>query len=415
MRSVPISADFFKRNRSKLVKMLPDSSLAVLCSNPQVLRNGDQFYPYRQHSDFFYLTGVSQHGSLLAISERGTLLFIRKPDHKTVLWSGSLLTQEEAAAMSGIGEVRWLDDFDDFLEKELKTAGNLFMNPQPDNRLYDRIVSLYPFLNRAALDPLMTRLRMIKEPEEVEEIRKACAITRSAFLRVLTMLKPGMREYEVEAVLTAEFIRKGAKGHAFEPIVASGSNALVLHYVENDGWLREGELILMDFGAELNHYASDCSRTLPVGGKFTRRQRELYHSVYHIFMKARELMVPGTNMGEFHNRVGELWEEQHVALGLYTTGEARESRSSDPLWKKYFMHGTSHSLGMDVHDPFDRSELFAPGMVLTCEPGIYIREEGIGIRLENDILITENGPLDLMDDIPMEAWEIEELMQSNRD
>ncbi len=413
MRSGPISSELFTRNRAKLVKMLPDSALAVLCSNPQMPRNGDQFYPYRQHSDFYYLTGVSQHGSLLVISAGVTALFIRKPDPKTLLWSGTLLTMETAAALSGIAEIRWLDEVDGFLEKELQLAGSLLMSQLPDMKLCEKIASQHPFVKRANLEPVMTRLRMIKEPEEVEEIRKASAITRSAFLRVLNKLKPGMREYEVESELTAEFISKGANGHAFEPIIASGSNALVLHYVENDGWLREGDLLLMDFGAERNNYAADCSRTIPVGGKFTMRQRELYNSVYHIFMKARELMVPGTNMGEFHNHVGELWEEQHIALGLYTIDEARECRLSDPLWKRYFMHGTSHSLGMDVHDPFDRSESFAPGMVLTCEPGIYIQGEGIGIRLENDILITENGPVDLMADIPIEAYEIEDLMQSN--
>ena len=326
MRSVPISSDLFTRNRARLVKMLPDSALAVLCSNPQMLRNGDQFYPYRQHSDFFYLTGVSQQGSLLVISARVTALFIRKPDPKTLLWSGSLLTVEAATALSGIVEVRWMDEVDGFFEKELQYAGSLLMSQQPDPNLYERITTLYPFVKRATLEPMMTRLRMIKEPEEVEEIRKASAITRSAFLRVLNKLKPGMREYEVEAELAAEFISKGAKGHAFEPIIASGSNALVLHYVENDGWLREGDLLLMDFGAELNNYAADCSRTIPVGGKFTRRQRELYNSVYHIFRKARELMVPGMNMGEFHNHIGELCEEQHIALGLYTIDEARECR-----------------------------------------------------------------------------------------
>jgi len=223
-----------------------------------------------------------------------------------------------------------------------------------------------------------------------------------------------MREFEVEAELSAEFTRRGAQGHAFEPIVASGSNALVLHYVENDGSCHDGDLLLMDFGSEVNNYAADCSRTLPVNGKFSGRQRALYNAVYRVFLQAREMMFTGTKMGDFHNQVGELWEQQHIDLGLYSLREARERSPSDPLWKKFFMHGTSHSMGMDVHDPFDRSEPFAPGMVLTCEPGIYIQKEGIGIRLENDILITEKGPVDLMADIPMEADEIENLMQSNR-
>ncbi len=376
-------------------------------------RNGDQFYVYRQHSDFFYLSGIFQQESILILSSRSETLFIKSPDPKIQLWSGSLLTREKAVALSGIKEVRWLDEVDGFLEKELQNSGKLYLSQIPGVPIYESIEARFPFVERISLGPIMTQLRMIKEPEEVEEIRKACAITRSAFFKVVDKIRPGIMEYELEAELGAEFIRNGAQGHAFEPIVASGSNALVLHYVENDRRLEKGDLVLMDFGAELNNYAADCSRTLPVGGKFSRRQRELYDAVYQVFLRAREMMVPGVMMDDFHKRVGELWMEQHISLGLYTRDEATESIESAPLWKKYYMHGTSHSLGMDVHDPFERSEPFAPGMVLTCEPGIYIREEGIGIRIENDILITKNGPEDLLADIPMEAGEIEDLMQSN--
>jgi len=248
----------------------------------------------------------------------------------------------------------------------------------------------------------------------VEEIRKAGAITHSAFLRVLGMVKPEVWEYEVEAEIIAEFLRKGAEGHAYEPIVASGKNALILHYVENNSRCGKGDLLLMDFGAEVNNYAADCSRTIPVNGRFSDRQRAVYDAVLRIFRKAREMMVPGAVMSAFHNSVGEMWVEEHVALGLYTMNEVRKQPPEDPLWKKYFMHGTSHSLGLDVHDTFDRTRPFEPGMVLTCEPAIYIPEEGIGIRLENDILITPEGPVDLLEDIPIEALEIEEIMQSNR-
>lgn len=409
MNAVPISSRLFKRNRSKLIKLLSDSDLLLFSSSPQKQRSGDQFYPYRQHSDYFYLTGIFQQGGLLIISVRTETLFIRKPDSKTQLWSGSLLTKEKAAAMSGIKDVRWLEEVDLFLEKEVQFATKLFLSQIPNLSIYERISALYPHLEQRNTESLMKQLRMIKEPEEIDEIRKASALTRSAFFKVINILKPGMREYEVEAELTAEFVRRGG-GHAFEPIVAAGSNALVLHYVENNASLFEGDLVLMDFGAEINNYAADCSRTLPVGGVFSGRQRELYKAAYRVFHQARDLMVPGAIMAEFHNQVGELWEEQHIALGLYTMDDARKNRSSDPLWKTYFMHGTSHSLGLDVHDPFDHSLAFAPGMVLTCEPGIYIQEEGVGIRLENDILITKSGPVDLMADIPIEAEEIEDLM-----
>jgi len=414
MRSAPISSALFSRNRSRLLELLPENSVAVLCSNPQMPRNGDQFYPYRQHSDFFYLSGLAQQESFLVVSGRTTALFIREADPKTILWSGPLYSREDAALLSGIQEVRWLDELDAFLEKEFPYAGSLFLNQLEGFQLCEKLEELLPGIEKNSLLPIMTRLRMIKQAEELEEIKKSCAISRSAFLKVLDTLKPGMREFEVEAEITAEFTRRGAQGHAFEPIVASGLNALVLHYVVNEGTCRDGEMVLMDFGSELNNYAADCSRTLPVNGKFTPRQRALYDAVYRVFVRARDLMVPGTLMGEFHKQVGELWQEEHIALGLYSMDDVRGNGGSDPLWKTYFMHGTSHSMGMDVHDPFDRSLPFAPGMVLTCEPGIYIQEEGIGIRLENDILITEEGPVDLMADIPMEAEEIEERMLSRR-
>ena len=424
MRSAPISSALFSRNRAKLGKLLPDGAVAVVCSNPLMPRNGDQFYPYRQHSDLFYLTGIQQEGSILVMSSLRETLFIRKPDLKTTLWSGPLLTPERASSLSGIGEVRWADELDPVLDEVVPRASSLNLNhslaPGPENgiqtpdaRMFDKMGRIYPERNRSSLSPLMAQLRMVKEPEELEEIKKACSITRSAFSRVLGKLKPGMYEYEVEAELSAEFTGSGAQGHAFEPIVASGKNALVLHYVENNGMCTEGDLLLMDFGAEVNNYAADCTRTVPVGGRFSDRQREIYNAVYRIFLQARSMIVPGVLLGDFHNQVGKLWEEEHIALGLYTRKEANSRPEEDPLWKRYFVHGTSHSLGLDVHDPFDRSVPFQPGMVLTCEPAIYIPGEGLGIRLENDILIGEVGPVDLMEDIPMKAEEIEELLQQN--
>jgi Xaa-Pro aminopeptidase len=259
---------------------------------------------------------------------------------------------------------------------------------------------------------MMMILRRVKEPEELEEIRKACNITRSAFRRILPLIRPGIWECEIEAEIIAEFIGRGANGPAYEPIVASGKNTLILHYVENKDQCREGELVLLDFGAEVNNYASDCSRTVPVNGRFSKRQREVYDALARVFMQARELMVPGTLMADFHQGVGELWEEEHIALGLYSQQDTKNRQGGEPMWKDYFMHGTSHSMGLDVHDPCDRSIPFEPGMVITCEPAIYIKEEGFGIRLENDILITPQGPVDLMEDIPMEAAEIEEIMHS---
>jgi Xaa-Pro aminopeptidase len=252
----------------------------------------------------------------------------------------------------------------------------------------------------------------VKEPEELEAIRTACHITRSAFGKILSIIQPGIWEYEIEAEIIAEFVRRGSSGHAYEPIVASGKNALILHYVANKDRCRDGDLVLIDFGAEVNNYASDCSRTIPVNGRFTPRQRQVYEAVLRVFRKAQKLMVPGVVMADFHNQVGELFQEEHIGLGLYSLKEAEQRSGEEPLWKSYYMHGTSHSMGLDVHDPCDRTLPFEPGMVLTCEPAIYIKEEGLGIRLENDMLITAQGAVDLMEHIPIEADEIEEIIHA---
>jgi len=396
----PLSSEFFHSNRKQLADLLAPGSLVRIDAGEQVPRNGDQFYPYRVKSEFYYLTGLQQPGSVFLFfpdhpdPKQQSLLFIQEPTERNELWNGPMMDQQEARERSGIQEVFWLEDLSYFENLLLLEATNSYI---PEKQ------SLSPYLNK---------LRTVKKEEEIVQIRQAIAITHSAFLRVLRALKPGMMEYEIEAELIAEFIRRGAQGHAFEPIVASGRNALVLHYVRNRDLCREGDLLLLDFGAELNNYAADCSRTVPVSGRFSPRQREVYDAVLRVLRQAREWMRPGTIMADFHASVGQLWEEEHLRLGIYTQQELDAHQGQEPLWKKYFMHGTSHSLGLDVHDPFDRSLPFAPGMVFTLEPAIYLPEEGMGIRLENDILISENGAVDLMADFPIEADEIELLMNS---
>ena len=253
---------------------------------------------------------------------------------------------------------------------------------------------------------------MQKEEKEIEIIKKASKITENAFKKVLNSVKPDIKEYEIEAILTHEFIRQGATGHAFPPIVASGESACALHYVENDKICKDGDLILIDFGAEYANYASDCSRTFPANGKFTPRQRELYDAVLRVMKFARGLMVPGTTINKYHKEVCKKWEEEHIKLGLYTREDVEKHTGEDPLWFNYYMHGTSHFMGLDVHDVGGKDDILKPGMILTCEPGIYIPEEKTGIRLENDILITESGNIDLMADIPIEPDEIEQLMKT---
>jgi len=407
MKSQPVPAALFLRNRSRLASLMSPGAVVLIRSGERKVRNSDQFYTFRQQSDFFYLTGINLEESFFAFSpdhpdpELREILFIKRPTLKSELWNGQTPGPEEVRALSGIGNVRWLEEQDAFLKLLIDDETLVYSKQGAGADQYPRI---------SPLEPLLLGLRMIKQPEEMEEIRRAVAITRSAFLRVLKKVKPGLYEYQVEAEIIGEFIEKGAEGHAFEPIVACGKNALVLHYVENNCLCGEGELLLMDFGAEVNNYASDCSRTIPVSGRFTKRQRALYDAVLRIYRKARDLMVPGTLMSDFHQAVGELWEQEHIALGLYSREDVEAHAGSEPLWKNYFMHGTSHSMGLDVHDPIDRSLPFEVGMVLTCEPAIYIPDEKLGIRIENDILITDDGPVDLMEDIPIEADDIEDLM-----
>jgi Xaa-Pro aminopeptidase len=282
--------------------------------------------------------------------------------------------------------------------------------PLRDERLMAELTKTYPRIEFKGLSSILTELRLMKEPEEMDLIREAIRITRAGFDRVLGMVKPGVHEYEIEAELSYEFIRQGAAGHAYPPIIASGGNACFLHYIKNDQVCREGDLLLMDFGAEYANYAADCSRTLPVTGRFTQRQKELYEATYRVFCQARSLMMPGTCIDEINKEVGRFWEEEHVKLGLYSTEDLKKQTNDNPLYRKYYPHGTSHFMGLDVHDVGSKQAVLKPGMVLTCEPGIYIPEEATGIRLENDILITAKGNLDLMEDIPIKAAEIEELM-----
>lgn len=411
MKSPPAPTTLFTANRSRLAKLMSPGSVVLIDSGKRKLRNGDQYYPFRQRSDFFYLTGISLEDSFFLFSPGNPdpalreTLFIKKPSLKAELWSGYTPGLDEVQMLSGIGQVRWMEEKDTLLQQLISEETKVYTDLQI---LADQYAHTTP------LAPLVQKLRMIKQPEEIEEIRSAISITRSAFLRVLKRMEPGLYEYQLEAEIIGEFIGRGAEGHAFEPILASGKNALVLHYVKNNSLCREGELLLIDFGAERNHYASDCSRTIPVSGRFTPRQRKLYDAALRVFRQARDMMVPGTLMADLHHQVGKLWEEEHIALGLYSRRDAEKQGELEPLWKNYYMHGTSHSMGLDVHDPFDRFVPFEPGMVLTCEPGIYLPDEGIGIRLENDILITENGPVDLMQDIPMDPDEIEELMSRAR-
>jgi Xaa-Pro aminopeptidase len=417
----------FVHNRSKLVPHLKKSSLAILHSNDEMPRNGDQFFPFRQNSDLFYLTGINQEKTVLAlcpdhpIQKNREILFILKPNPQFETWHGKRLTKTEAIEISGIQNIVWIEEFESVLAELVFYSENIYLN-QYENTKYisevdsrdKRFISLikekYPTRNIERLFPILTELRLIKEPEEINMVRHASLITEKAFRRVLNYVKPGVAELEIEAELSHEFRINRAQGHAFYPIVASGENACILHYIENRQVCKDGDLVLLDFGAEFNNYAADCSRTIPVNGRFTPRQKQLYNAVLNVFNRAKSLMVKGATIALINKQVCKLFEEEHVKLGLYSVEDIHKQDADNPLYANYFMHGVSHFLGLDVHDVGSRYQTLEPGMIITCEPGIYVREEGIGIRIENDILITEEAPIDLMQQIPVEVEELEELM-----
>ncbi len=427
MRYQKIASSFFVGNRKRYSGKVNKKSVSVFFSNDQQQRNGDQYFPFRQNSDFFYLTGIEQEKSILLIApgcpdkSLREALFLLKPEKNMEIWERHKLTKKEAKEISGIKNVYWLDDFDIMLKEALSYVDDVYLNsneyvkfvPETESRqdrLGREIRNKFPMHTYHRAAPVVTALRLIKTKEEIKLMKKACEITNKAFRKVLRFTKPGVMEYEVEAEVTREFIRNGASGHGYVPIVASGKNACFLHYIVNDKKCADGDMLLMDFGAEYANYTADMSRTIPVNGKFTQRQKALYNAVLNTLKEVKKLYVPGNTVNDINNKTNELMEKEMIKLGFFTREDVAKQPEEEPLYKKYFMHGTAHFLGLDVHDVGSKTEPFKPGMILTCEPGIYIPEENIGIRIENDILITDGEPEDLMKDFPIEIDEIEELM-----
>jgi Xaa-Pro aminopeptidase len=351
------------------------------------------------------------------------VLFLRQTNEHIAVWEGHKYTKDEARVASGIQNIYWLADFDNILHSIINYASNIYINtnendryahtvPYRDIRMLEDLRRKYPLHNYERSAVIMRDLRVIKSEPEIALTKKACAITRDAFIRVLKFVKPGVAEYEIEAEVIHEFIRQRATGHAYNPIIASGKNAIVLHYVDNNQICNDGDVILFDFGAEYGNYNADMSRSIPVSGRFTPRQRQVYDAVLRVMRSATQMIVEGTVWNEYHDEVGKIMTSELIGLGLLTKHDVEKQDPKLPAYKKYFMHGTSHHLGLDVHDFASRYKPFEVGNLLTCEPGIYIPAEGLGIRLENNILITKGGNIDLMADIPVEAEEIEEIMNS---
>lgn len=429
MKYQSIENKLFVNNRIKFQKLLKNNSLAIFQSNDEFPKSGDQDFPFKQNSDLFYLSGIDQEKTILLIYPDcpnpiyQEVLFLRQTSDHLKMWEGNKYSKLMAQEASGIQNVHWLEDFENILNSIIQYTDHIYLNinenvtstytiPDRNVRFIEQMMTKHPLHHYERAAPLLRQLRDRKSAVEVELIQKACDITKDAFTRVLRFTKPEVAEYEIEAEIIHEFIRQRGTGHAYPPIIASGKNANILHYSDNNQICKAGELILMDFGAEYANYNADLSRTIPVSGRFTPRQKEVYNSVLHVMKGAKKLMTPGIAPKDYQDSVGELMTEQLINLKLLTTEQVKQQNPSLPAYKRYFMHGTSHHLGLDVHDFANRYAPFAEGNVLTCEPGIYIPEEGFGIRLENDILITRDGNIDLMADIPLEAEEIEEIMNN---
>ena len=430
MRYSAISNSLFIKNRKKLSDTIKNKGIAIINSNDQMPRNGDQLFKYRQNSDFFYLTGIEQEKSILVLNpnsekeDEKETLFILKANKNLEIWEGHKLTKDEAIDISGIKNIKYISEFDAYLKDLLLNTETIYLNnneypkfstpvPYKDLRFVNELKDKFPLHSFKRLAPILTKLRLQKEPEEIELMQKACDITTQAFHKILKLIKPGIKEYEIEAEITSEFIRNGANGHAYEPIVASGKNSCVLHYISNDQICKDGDLVLMDFGAEYANYSADTTRTVPVNGKFSERQRDVYDSVLHVMKKATELMIPGTSINKVNETVNQYIDKELIKLGL-AEENLNDKDKKETVRMKYFMHGTSHFMGLDVHDVGSKETIFKPGMVMSCEPGIYIEDEGFGIRLENDILITTCKPIDLLENEPIEADEIERLMANRK-
>lgn len=417
MRHQELPYSFFSRNRKNLQNKIEPDTLLLVFSNPIAMRNGDQQYVYRQSSDLFYLTGITQPETVLLMyvteNDWHEILFINRPDPKTELWDGYQLNTSDAADISGITDVRFTDSMKSTLEKLTQKSQKIAYSYPNYHKVaeqwVDYLMEKNKTLEQTNLQNTIAQLRVIKSPEEIALIKKAIDITYKAFKNFIPIVHAGAMEYEIEAEMIRTFIANGADGHAFDPIVASGPNACTLHYISNNRKIEDKELLLLDFGAEYNGYAADMSRTLPVGGKFDPRQKDIYETVLQAQKFAIKLIRPGISIKEINKQVREYLEKEMIKLGLFTEQEIKQQNPEEPISRKYFMHGTSHFMGIDVHDVGDPKEVLQPGMVLTCEPGIYIKEEGLGVRIENDILVTNDGNEDLMRHIPREVKDIEAL------
>ncbi|WP_294821860.1 aminopeptidase P family protein [uncultured Flavobacterium sp.] len=428
MKYHQIDSSLFIKNRKKFMAEMKPKSVAVFNSNDIYPISADSTMPFQQHRDIFYLTGADQEESILLLCPDAPyehlreVLFLRETNEHIAVWEGEKLTKARATEVSGIKNIVWLKDFEKTLFEVMTYCDAMYINTNEHYRSAvetqtreDRFIKWwkekYPAHQVAKSNPILQRLRSVKEQEELDLIQNACNITEKGFRRLLGFVKPGVWEYEIEAELIHEFVRNRSKGFAYTPIIASGNNANVLHYIENNQQCKDGDLILLDVAAEYANYSSDLSRTIPVSGRYTQRQKEVYNAVLRVKNEATKMLVTGTLWKQYHIEVGKVMTSELLGLGLIDKADVQNEDPAWPAYKKYFMHGTSHHLGLDTHDYGLLAEPMQPNMVFTVEPGIYIPAEGFGIRLEDNVVVQASGePFNLMRDIPIEVEEIESIM-----
>ena len=430
MKYHPIDSALFVKNRSNFMAQMKANSLAVFNSNDIYPISADSTMPFQQHRDIYYLSGVDQEESILVMfpdcpnKKHREILFLKETNDHIAVWEGEKLTKKRAFEVSGIKTVYWLQDLKKVLAELMAQSDTVHINTNEhyrasietetrEDRFTKWLLNKYPAHKVEKSNPILQRLRSIKDPIELDLLQKACNITEKGMRRVLKFIKPGVAEYEIEAEFIHEFLRNRSKGFAYTPIIASGNNANVLHYIENNQICNDGDLILLDVGAEYANYSSDMTRTIPVNGRYSKRQKKVYNAVNNVKINATNMLIPGTIWADYHKEVGKLMTSELLGLGLLDKADVQNEDPNWPAYKKYFMHGTSHHMGLDTHDYGLLWEPMKTNMVFTVEPGIYIPEEGFGIRLEDDVVIQEKGaPLNLMKNIPIAIEEIEDIMNS---
>ena len=430
MRYHRIDNELFVNNRRRFAEGLVPQSVAVFNSNDIMPTNADGTMRFKQNSDLFHLTGVDQEETILLIAPNARdeahreVLFLRETNETIAVWEGEKLTVQQAREVTGIQTIYWVKDFERVFNSIAVQMAHIYLNTNEHGRASIQVETRdmrfikwckerYPLHKYRRCAPIMQRIRAVKSKFELLLLQEACDITEKGFRRLLKTVRPGVWEYELEAELIHEFTRNRAQGFAYDPIIASGKSSCVLHYTQNNQQCQKGDVLLLDIGAEYANYDADLSRTIPVSGRFTKRQRQVYDAVLRVQEAAIAMLTPGTMLKDYHREVGKLMEAELLGLKLISNDDIKNQNPNHPAYKKYFMHGTSHFLGLDTHDVGDWDLPIEEGNVFTCEPGIYIPEEAIGIRIEDDIHVTRKGPVNLMKNIPKEAEEIEELMNSN--